>query len=109
MSFATVGAFLRIDPRREPEVRRGLGAIPGTEPFALDEPGKLGVVIEAVDLATAQALVTGAIRAVPGVLAAFPVYANVETGDATAPLPDPAADPAPEPTPIRHSGQGDPS
>ncbi|MCP3902213.1 MAG: chaperone NapD [Planctomycetes bacterium] len=80
-TIATVGAFARIDAATAADVARRLEEIPGVETFPLDEPGKLGLVIEAEDLDRAHAIVTRDVRHAPGVLGVWPLYAHFDDGD----------------------------
>ena len=86
MIGAVVGAFARIDAGNADLIRSRLARLPGVEPFDLDRPGALGLLIEAPDLDGAHALLTGDIRAVDGVLAAWPIYAHFD-GGAPPPVP----------------------
>lgn len=79
--MATVGVYLRVDEDRIDEVRVGLAAIEGAEPFDLEGAGKLGVLLETDDLDAGHDLLVRHVQQVPGVLAAWPVYAAF--GDAT--------------------------
>ncbi len=74
--MATLGVYVRIDPEQLEAVRRALDALSGVTTFDLDEAGQLGVILEADDLEAAHAALTGPVHRVPGVLAAWPVYAH---------------------------------
>jgi len=74
--MATIGVYVRVTVGREGTVREALAALAGARPFDLEEPGKVGLVLEADDLDAAHALLEGPVRSVPGVLAAWPVYAH---------------------------------
>ena len=71
-----VGAYLRV---REPQIaaaRQGLGAMAGVTTFDLDEPGTIGVLVEAATLDDAHAVVTRDLPAIDGVLGVWPVYVH---------------------------------
>ncbi len=76
--MATVGAYVRIDTEDQAAIRSQLSRIDGVEPFDLDQPGTLGLIVEAEDIDTAHAMLTGQIRAVNGVHGAWPLYVNIE-------------------------------
>ena len=76
--MAIVGAFARVDVSGRGETNAALGAIDGVTTFELDEIEKVGLLIEAADLDAAHGLITGAVKRTPGVLGAWPVYANTE-------------------------------
>jgi len=82
-TMAAVGAFARIEPTAAGEVAGRLDRIPGVETFLLDEPGKLGLVIEADDLDRAHAILTTDVRRTPGVLGVWAIYAEVDDGEDT--------------------------
>ncbi len=75
---ATVGAFVRVDVETAVEVRDRLAQVVGVTLFDLDEPAKVGLVIEARSLDAAQDKVTQEIKQVEGVLGVWPVYTNFE-------------------------------
>lgn len=75
---ATVGAFARVDVKTATEVRDRLARIVGVSLFDLDEPAKVGLVIEAHSLDAAHDKVTQEIRQMEGVLGVWPVYTNFE-------------------------------
>lgn len=76
--MAVVGAYARIDRSEEALVPARLEALEGVSTFNLDEPGKLGVLIEAESLDAAHALLLQSIEKLEGVLGVFPVYAHAE-------------------------------
>ena len=78
---ATVGAYLRIEVDREGEVRAAVDAVDGVEAFDVEGDGKLGALIEAEDLDHAHELLVGSVKQIPGVLAAWPVYAHFGDDD----------------------------
>ena len=73
-----VGAFARVDPGAADPTRRRLDELEGVTTFELDEPGKVGLLLETGDLEAAHVLVRSTIRAVPGVMGVWPVYVNTE-------------------------------
>ncbi len=77
--MAIVGAFAHIESEANDALERDLGALDGVSAFALDDPGKIGLLIEAESLKAAHHTVQRTIRNVDGVLGVFPVYANAET------------------------------
>lgn len=77
--MAIVGAFAHIEPEANDTLESDLAALDGVSAFALDDPGKIGLLIEAESLDAAHRTVQRTIRNVEGVLGVFPVYANAET------------------------------
>lgn len=73
-----LGAFARIDEANEAAIRRRVDALINVESFDLDEPGKIGLFIEAPDLDAAHDMLTGTIGRMEGVLAVWPVYVNLD-------------------------------
>ena len=76
--IATIGAFARVDTAAAAEIRERLGRLEGVETFELDEPGKLGLIIEAPDLDEAHRRITKEIQPAEGVLAVWPVFADFD-------------------------------
>ena len=76
--MAVVGAYARIDATRTAEIRRRVQALPGVTTFDLDDSAKLGIVVEAPDLESAQDRLTQTVSAVEGVLGVWPVYSHPE-------------------------------
>ena len=81
METATVGAFARIEVESAGAVRQRLRQLDGVEPFDLDEPGKVGLIIEAACLDDAHEKLTGEIKHTQGVLGVWPIYANFDGDD----------------------------
>jgi nitrate reductase NapAB chaperone NapD len=75
---AIVGAWARVNPERAEEVRRSMESFSQVSAFDLDEPGKVGLLIEAGDLDQAHGLLTKKIRCLDGVWGVWPVYAHHE-------------------------------
>jgi len=76
--MATVGVYARIDTSQAPTIREDLNQLPGVSTFELDDPQKLGLIIEAPSVRAAHDVLTEDVAALRGVLAAWPVYMNVE-------------------------------
>ncbi len=76
--MAVVGAYARIDLSEEALVPARLEALEGVSTFALGEPGKIGVLIEAESLDEAHARLEDEIEKLEGVLGVFPVYVHAE-------------------------------
>ena len=79
--MAIVGAYARIDPDAVGEVRDRLRALPGVTSFDLDEPAKVGLVIESTNMDGAHRLLTRTVRGTEGVWGVWPVYAQHEDDD----------------------------
>ena len=76
--MAIVGAFARVEIDQYPRAESDLNAIEGVSTFDLEEPGKVGLLVETGDLDEAHGIIKHTIPAVPGVLGVWPVYANIE-------------------------------
>ncbi len=76
--MSVIGAFVRIDPSDIEGTREKLTALQGVETFDLDEPGKVGLVIEADDLDQGHAILTRDVKGIDGVLGVWPVYVHDE-------------------------------
>ncbi len=76
--MAVVGAYAHIDPSQGAELPARLGAIEGVSTFALGDPGKIGLLIEAESLERAHGLLRGEIPKTEGIRGVFPVYAHAE-------------------------------
>ena len=76
--MAIVGAFARVEIEQFRQTERGLNEIEGVSTFGLEEPGKVGLLVETRDLDEAHGIIKNTIPAVPGVLGVWPVYANIE-------------------------------
>jgi nitrate reductase NapAB chaperone NapD len=76
--MATVGAYVRIDTEELANIRDQLSRLNGVEPFDLEQPGTLGVIVEAKDIDAAHAMLTEQVRAIAGVHGAWPLYVNIE-------------------------------
>ncbi len=76
--MAVVGVFARIDLERTSSCRDALEGFGGVSTFDVDDPDKLGILVEADSLDDAHATITKNIRSTPGVLGVWPVYVNTE-------------------------------
>jgi len=74
--MVTVGAYVRVPAGDEATVREALDRLDGVSTFALEGPGKVGVLLEAPNLDEAHTILVGPVRSTDGVLAAWPVYAH---------------------------------
>ncbi len=79
--MAIVGAYARVDQRDLDGVRSRLEAIDGVELFDLEDPGKVGLLIETTDLDKAHAMVCQVIGCQEGVLGVWPVFADAVPDD----------------------------
>ena len=77
--MAIVGAYARIDLADPQAVRCRLAEVSGVTLFDLDEPGKVGLVLEADSLDDAHTTLRAGIEKVDGVLGVWPVYADTES------------------------------
>ncbi len=77
--MVVVGAYARVETAAAVEVRARLAAVGGVSTFDLDEPGKVGLLIEAASVAAAHARLCGELAEVPGVLGVWPVFVGAET------------------------------
>ncbi len=76
--MAIVGAFARVDSGQGSLCRERLCELAGVSTFEIDDPDKVGILIEADSLDQAHAMVSKTIRLTPGVLGVWPVYVNTE-------------------------------
>ncbi len=77
--MVTIGVLVRVDEATSPGVEQRLNEIPGVGTFELEEPGTVGVLIQARDLDDAHDSLCRRVRAVDGVLCAWPVHTQLET------------------------------
>ncbi len=75
-----VGAYVRVDPADAEATRERLDALAGVETFGLDDPYRVGILIEAERLDAAHELIEQVIPAVEGVLGVWPIFVGDETG-----------------------------
>ncbi len=76
--MAVVGAFARVDPKDVPATRARLEELAGVSTFDLDEPPKVGVLIEADDIDAAHTILTKQVKGVEGVWGVWPIYVHAE-------------------------------
>ncbi len=76
--MAIVGAFARIESDLSSSCQSALEEITGVSIFDIEDPDKLGVLVEADSLNEAHSTITKTIRTTPGVLGVWPVYVNTE-------------------------------
>ncbi len=76
--MAIVSAFARIKSDIGSECRGFLDSLQGVSTFEINEPDKLGLLIETESLDAAHSMITKDIRTTPGVLGVWPVYVNTE-------------------------------
>ncbi|GAB4384812.1 MAG: hypothetical protein Kow0022_08570 [Phycisphaerales bacterium] len=76
--MAIVGALARVEAGVLAESRAAIEKIAGVTTFSLDDPGRIGLIIEAESIDQAHHVMTVQIPAVPGVLGAWPVFASTE-------------------------------
>ena len=76
--MAIVGAFARVDSDQVAACRNELNELTGVSTFELEDPDKLGVLIETESLNEAHETITKTVRNAPGVLGVWPVYVNTE-------------------------------
>lgn len=77
--MTVVGVIVRAEIERLEEVRAHLAALPGVQPLELEEPGCLGLVLEAASLSEAHDRLRRDIERAPGVLTAWPVQVHHES------------------------------
>ncbi|MCA9265470.1 MAG: chaperone NapD [Planctomycetales bacterium] len=78
--FAVVGVLLRTDDRQH-ELAAHLSSLDGVEVFSVEDPLRLGVVIEADTLQQAERMLREHVSVASGVLGSWPVYAHCEEDD----------------------------
>ena len=76
--MAIVGAFARVDQDCTASCRSALEELNGVSTFDIEDPDKVGVLVEAESLNEAHSTITTTIRTTPGVLGVWPVYVNTE-------------------------------
>lgn len=73
---ATVGVLLRVAPGAGEAVAKELDSLAAARPFEVGDAEKLGVLLEVEDFPSAHDLIRDRIESIPGVLVAWPVYAQ---------------------------------
>lgn len=76
--MSTLGAYIRIDRAKEPEVREWLKRLEGVEMVELNCSCVHGLTIKSDSLETVQDLLLGEIARIPGVLGVWPLYVQDE-------------------------------
>ncbi len=76
--MAIVGAFARVDQESITSCRSALEELNGVSTFDIEDPDKVGILVEAESLNEAHSTITKTIRTTPGVLGVWPVYVNTE-------------------------------
>ena len=76
--MVSVGVLVRVESDSLREVDSALGEIPGVTTLELEEPGSIGIVIEAPDLDSAHSLLCDRVQRTAGVLAAWPIHTQLE-------------------------------
>jgi nitrate reductase NapAB chaperone NapD len=74
--MVVIGALVRMETASGDGVRRRLAAIPGVTPFSVEDPARIGLIIEAESLDRAYRLLHDEIPEIEGVLGAWPVYVH---------------------------------
>jgi hypothetical protein len=72
-----IGVLARITSDQRSVVWADLEARPGVQPFEVDDPDRLGLLLEASSLAAAHDRLTDEINKVEGVLGTWPVYTDL--------------------------------
>jgi hypothetical protein len=76
--MALLGVLARVEARACGETVGALEKIDGVTPFPLEEDERIGILIEGATLDEAHAILTAKVSRVPGILAAWPVFADFE-------------------------------
>ena len=77
--IAVLGVLLRVEQSLREQVSEQLASLPGVEFFPVDDPLRMGVVIEAATTTEAEFIYHEQVQAVEGVLGAWPVFAHAES------------------------------
>ena len=81
--MAVVGAFARIDRDDKEATRSRLDGVTGVSTFLLEDPARIGLVIEADDLDQAHEMLRNEVEKIDGVLGVWPVYAHAEPDESS--------------------------
>lgn len=81
MGVTIIGALAIVEVALAEAVQDRLRALAGVTPFPVDDPTKLGLLIETAALDDGYHLLRHDIETIEGVLAVWPVYAHFGTGD----------------------------
>ena len=76
--FVVLGVLARIDGRSREPIESSLRAHAGVSVFSVGDEQRLGILIEGESLAEAQACLHDQVESTPGILAAWPVFAQDE-------------------------------
>lgn len=77
-AVAVLGVLARVEVAERDRVVDLLQRIEGVTPFLIDEPGRIGLVLEADSLELAHARLLEEIESTPGVLGTWPVFVHAE-------------------------------
>ena len=90
MHHATLGILARVDVDLRAQVQKDLANLKGVDTFDVEDELQLGILVEAPDLDAARDVLTQQISSMPGVLGAWPIFADFggcssesEVGDGT--------------------------
>jgi len=78
--YVVVGALARIDMDSKEEVRQRIESLPGFSAFEVEDPLKMGILIEAKSVDEAHSLFSTQLTKVEGVLGAWPVSVEWDEG-----------------------------
>lgn len=78
--YVVVGALARIEVDSKGDVLRRIDSLPGFSAFEVEDPLKVGVLIEAASVDEAHSLFSTQLTSVEGVLGAWPVSIEWEEG-----------------------------
>lgn len=76
-----IGALASVEVALAEAVRQSLAAMAGVTPFPVDDPTRLGLLIEAATVDDGYRLLRHEIEKIEGVVAIWPVYAYLEAED----------------------------
>jgi len=76
MDNTLVGILARVDHDSNPDLCRDLDRLKGVSTFEVGDSGKLGLLLEAENIAAAHRILRDDIERMAGVLAAWPVYSH---------------------------------
>ncbi|MGV6814614.1 MAG: chaperone NapD [Phycisphaerales bacterium] len=76
--MAIVGAFARVDTAKTESCKEAINMLAGVSTFELDDPHKVGILVESGSLNEAHDTIAKTIRSIQGVLGVWPVYVNTE-------------------------------
>ncbi len=76
--MTVIGACARIDSSDAVGIRERLATLGGVSTFDLDDPGRVGLLIESESLDAAHQTLCEEIKLVAGVMAVWPIYVDTE-------------------------------